>query len=292
MSISSSGFFMSDSVKIIQRPGAYEHPFTGKAMEFDPLGVQADRSGIVLHETGYDPANHNWNFPSVLSPFWRVYFNKEPSHCVVFGDDFYELGPDRIVLVPDHQQFHCLGQRPTPSFWLHFSFSRKPAADQPIPILLQPEAAELSLIDSLSRLIEAGNAPPGRIRGLSLALLNILISRPEIRWGPALPQQLVRLIRHIDESIGRKIPNNELAQRAGISVEGVYRLFRNHLGTSPAHYISQVRIRKASHLLLLHNRSIDEVAELTGFPNRAYFSRVFKQVTGTSPAAFRDRQRG
>ena len=280
---------MSNSVNIMPRPGAYEHPFSGLGLEFDPLGVQADRSGLVLHETGFDPANHDWNFPSVLSPFWRVYYNTERSHCVVFGDDFFELGPDHIVLIPDHQLFHCLGQHPTPSFWIHFSFDQKPARNQPIPIQLEPEETELGLISTLSEMV-VKQEPADRIRRLSMALLNILVARPEIKWRPALPQQLTMLIRHIDENIGRRIPNGELAQLAAISVEGIYRLFRSHLDTSPANYINQVRIRKASHLLLLHDRSIDKVAELTGFPNRAYFSRVFKQVTGTSPAAFRDRQ--
>jgi len=33
--------------------------------------------------------------------------------------------------------------------------------------------------------------------------------------------------------------------------------------------------------------SLDEIADKTGFPNRAYLSRVFKRVTGESPAHFR-----
>ncbi|VGO19195.1 helix-turn-helix domain-containing protein [Pontiella sulfatireligans] len=278
---------MSNSVKIIPRPGAYEHPFSGLGLEFDPLGVQADRTGLVLHETGYDRANSHWNFPSVLSPFWRVYYNAERSHCIVFGDAFYELGPDHIVLIPDHQLFHCLGQRPTPAFWVHFSFDQKPASDQPIPILLKPGKAELGLINSIRPLMQENSVPAERIRRLSLALLNVLVSRPEIRWRPALPVQLTMLIRHIDENAGRKIPNEELAKLAGISVEGIYRMFRNHLGASPTNYISQIRIRKASHLLKQNEYGIDEIAELTGFPNRAYFSRVFKQITGMSPGSYR-----
>ena len=288
MSISRTGFFMSDSVNIMRRDGAYEHPFSGDGVEFSPLGVQADHAGIVLHETGFDPCNSNWNFPSVLSPFWRIYYNTRRSHCVVFGDDCYELDPEHILLIPDRQLFHCLGQKPTPSFWIHFSFDRRLAPDQAVPILLRPEEFELGLIAQISSLILAGSLREyDRIRRLSLALINMLISRPEIQWGPILPELLVRLLVFIDEQAGCRLSNRELAQRAGISIEGVYRLFRNHLGVSPAVYVNQVRIRKASHLLLEHRCSMDEVAELCGFPNRAYFSRVFKKVTGISPAAFR-----
>jgi AraC-like DNA-binding protein len=40
-------------------------------------------------------------------------------------------------------------------------------------------------------------------------------------------------------------------------------------------------------LLLQTDQTIDVIAERTGFPNRAYFSRLFKRVTDESPAGFR-----
>jgi YesN/AraC family two-component response regulator len=37
--------------------------------------------------------------------------------------------------------------------------------------------------------------------------------------------------------------------------------------------------------------TLDAIAEECGFPNRAYFSRVFKRVTGDAPAGFRTKHR-
>jgi AraC-like DNA-binding protein len=193
-----------------------------------------------------------------------------------------------MVLIPDHQLFHCLGLQPTSSLWMHFSFDRRPAPDQAIPILLSPDSTELGLLDAIRALTESGDEDQhDRVYRLSTALLNVVLSRPEIRWRPAIPNRLAHLINFIEDHVREKIPNTRLARLAGISVEGIYRLFRHHMGTSPSQYISQVRIRKASHLLQKPDLSIDTIAEHTGFPNRAYFSRVFKQVTGVSPAAFR-----
>lgn len=279
---------MSDSVTLVNRVGAYEQPFSGVGVRFEPLGIEADQSGIVLHEAGFHPANDNWNFPSVFSPFWRLYYNTGGEHCVVFGEEFFTLDKDQLCLIPDHQLFHCLGLQPSSSFWLHFSFDRKPSRQQAIPILLEPDAVELGLIRKISGLI--GSESDGqvhRINRLGIALLNIVLSRQEMSWRPAIPRQLSRIIQYIEEHVGSRIPNERLAQLAGVSVESVYRLFRQHLGTSPAQHISQVRIRKASHLLLQEEYSIEQIAELTGFPNRAYFSRIFKQVTGVPPATFR-----
>ena len=50
-------------------------------------------------------------------------------------------------------------------------------------------------------------------------------------------------------------------------------------------------MREAARLLVQGDATLEAIAERTGFPNRAYFSRVFKQVTAESPAAFRRRHR-
>ncbi len=59
---------MSDSLAARVNLGAYDRPFSGVGIEFDPLGIQPGRTGITLHETGFHPANAGWNFPGVFSP--------------------------------------------------------------------------------------------------------------------------------------------------------------------------------------------------------------------------------
>ena len=67
------------------------------------------------------------------------------------------------------------------------------------------------------------------------------------------------------------------------------RFFRNFLGRSPAHYVTEIWVREAARLLLESNLNIDKVAEQSGFPNRFYLSRVFKVVSGETPAQFRSK---
>jgi transcriptional regulator GlxA family with amidase domain len=55
--------------------------------------------------------------------------------------------------------------------------------------------------------------------------------------------------------------------------------------------VTERRIREAARLLLQSDLTIEAIAETTGFPNRAYFSRVFAQVAGEAPAGFRRQHR-
>jgi hypothetical protein len=52
-------------------------------------------------------------------------------------------------------------------------------------------------------------------------------------------------------------------------------------------YIRKLRIEKALHLLDTTAYSMGEIAYLTGFSDQSHFTRIFKQHTGQSPAAYR-----
>ena len=273
--------------------GAYDQPFSGVGIEYFPLGVKPGRSGLTLHESGYLPDNADWNFPGVISPFWRLYYNTERGHCVLFGDRMVELTPDHLMLIPDHCLFHCLGQHPVPTFWLAFSFAEKLDQSMTIPVLLPVRDTELCLIRDLAAMVEADKVcePTEAIYRNSLALLHTVLARPELKWAPPMPAALEGIKTYIEEHIGGPLQNPALARQAGMSITGFERAFKRHFGVTAARFVSEMRVREASRRLLQTDDSIDAIAEATGFPNRAYFSRVFKKVTGEGPAGFRREHR-
>ena len=62
-------------------------------------------------------------------------------------------------------------------------------------------------------------------------------------------------------------------------------LFKEKTGYTPLQYLTEKRMENAKHLLSssdLHY-SISEIAELCGFEDIYYFSRVFKKNVGLSP---------
>ena len=280
---------MSDPITCRINRGAYDLPFSGVGIEYDPLGITPGRSGLTLHETGFMEANSRWNFPGVFSPFWRFYYNASRGHCVLFGDRMVELVPGVVMLIPPHCLFHCLGGNPVPTLWMAFSFTRRLHTDMLPPVLLEARDTELCLIRDLKELIRSNDEgmPTDAIYRNSIALLQVALSRPELRWQPPVPENMTRVIKHIESKLEAKFSGRDLARLAGMSPAGFNRVFRRLFGTSPAQYVTQMRVRKAACLLLQSNETIEYIAEKTGFTNRAYFSRVFLRVAGESPASFR-----
>jgi len=285
-------FVMSNRVEDRVNVGAYSFPYSGVGVEFRPLCLSDINHQPTLHEVGYLPNNSNWNFPAVLSPFWRLYYNLDRGHCIWLNDEVYELLPNRLYLIPDHVLFHCLGQQPVRHFWMAFSMPSRVDAAQVIPIELEPQEPEKILIQGIGNHILNHSVGDGTdsLFHEGMALLHLLLARSEIQWRAPLSQALNNLLQFIDLHAHETLPNKRLAAEAGMSVVSLCRAFQAHMHITPAHYVNQVRISKAGYLLEHSELSIDEIAETTGFPNRAYFSRVFKKMTSVSPAAFRKRK--
>jgi len=286
-----NGILVSNSARRACNRGAYSSPYSGVGEEFLPLGVMPGDAGFTLHETGYDPENCDWNFPRVLSPFWRLYYNARDGQRVLFEHRSVELTPEHLVLIPDRQLFHCQSDRPAPHLWLAFSVLQRPAATQSVPLLLPPTATEQALLRDLTCACAAGAAEERRRRIFhgSMALLHVVLSRPELRWQASAPQCVLETVRHIEQHYAEPLYIPALAARVALSTEALARWFKRAQGETIGQFIVKVRVRRAADLLAHTALSLEEVAERSGFPNRFYLSRVFKKITGAAPAEFRQR---
>lgn len=81
----------------------------------------------------------------------------------------------------------------------------------------------------------------------------------------------------------------DIAASAGISQREAFRCFRQVLGTTPTLYLLHHRIDNAARLLLETDQTVTEIALKSGFSNSSYMCKVFHEIHGMSPRAFRRR---
>lgn len=110
---------------------------------------------------------------------------------------------------------------------------------------------------------------------------------PASRSGLLVKRAVVYLHRHFHLQITRR----QVAHAAGMSEDYLSRLFHRELGLSPWDYLSRLRIQRAKERLRDTDDSVQAVARRVGFPDRAYFSRIFRRLTGQPPQAYRNRIR-
>lgn len=91
----------------------------------------------------------------------------------------------------------------------------------------------------------------------------------------------------ISEHLTQPLSLDGIGKELHISKYHLCRLFKCEYGVSVMNYIKQRRINLAKGLLLKSDKSISEIALLSGFADFSTFSRAFKDAAGTTPSAFR-----
>jgi AraC family transcriptional regulator len=126
--------------------------------------------------------------------------------------------------------------------------------------------------------------------GLANALLAILFDiRPEEeRRRPALSRAQLRLaLDHIDAHCLEPLRLADLARLVGVSETYFSHAFKAATGVPPHRFVMQERVRKAQVMIQTSKSSIGGIAAECGFSDQAHFSRVFRQVTGVTPALWK-----
>lgn len=107
-----------------------------------------------------------------------------------------------------------------------------------------------------------------------------------------LPPQTSALVKqaaaYLHQNYARSLARWEIAAGIGVSEDYLSRVFHQELGISPWDYLNRYRIAQAKEQLRQSHDSISQIAHRTGFPDPAYFSRVFRRLTGMSPRVYRD----
>ncbi len=83
------------------------------------------------------------------------------------------------------------------------------------------------------------------------------------------------------------VDERELSEFAGVSTSHMRRLFKEEFGVPPMRYLSEYRLNQAKKMLTDGSGSIQEIAEIVGFSEPAYFCRIFKKNFHLSPLAYR-----
>lgn len=119
---------------------------------------------------------------------------------------------------------------------------------------------------------------------MKILMITILRMRAEASTGE---QILDRTMEYLTNHYTEKITLEELAELEHISTSYLSRKFKQRTGVPVITYINRLRVEKARQLLMASLLDINEIAYQTGFDSPKYFHRVFKSVTGESPASFR-----
>ncbi|MBD0380166.1 response regulator [Paenibacillus sedimenti] len=91
----------------------------------------------------------------------------------------------------------------------------------------------------------------------------------------------------LDQHYHEDITLQDIANRFFLSREYISRKFKQEFEVNLSDYLGQIRMDKAKVLLQNPHLRISQVAEMVGYQDEKYFSKVFKKQVGISPNEYR-----
>ncbi|MEH6582905.1 MAG: arabinose operon transcriptional regulator AraC [Halioglobus sp.] len=256
---------------------------------------------------GYSESNEGqWNDYSVYRPGhkrgWGV-------HLTTAGAGRYnclrrtlEVGEGDLILMSP-EAFYDYGRSTSVSNWgVHWAIFQ--ADSRVVDLLNWPEvgagvhhlrcpAAEqmekfTDLFQEISRLSNQPDAGAVRLRHNLLEEILLRCQEfipPEQRGGVDRRVQLA--IDYIESHYTGEVTVEDVAAAASLSVSSLARLFKQHTGLTVLGWRDERRMALACEKVTHSRLRIAEIADLVGYQDQLYFSRVFRRHMGQPPSEYR-----
>ncbi|WP_124065916.1 AraC family transcriptional regulator [Clostridium sp. E02] len=226
---------------------------------------------------------------------------------VVLGQERIPFSPKSIMIVPPRLPHTTNSEEGTQGYWewlyvdmeqvLCNWFVKDPLSKKNILKQIQRTGYLLSGDEhpSLFRVIigiieEARMKKPyykDNIRGLLQAWLTELLrlSDAEVNVMRRRPHTALisDALNYISEQYLKEIKIKDLAVQCNMSESHFRRVFEDGMKMKPLEYINLIRIQQSCEFLKNTEKSMDEVAESSGFASVSAFNRNFKKVMSCSP---------
>lgn len=165
-------------------------------------------------------------------------------------------------------------------------------SNEMLPLQSMQELKEYySVVTTFKKLTEHWDAKLPGYEFISKAILQQLlyevfenIKKQTINYSTSL--KVERIINYMHQNISNRITLTELSELVQLSPTYLSRTFKETTGYSIIEFFNKMKIDKGKELIIEGNRKIKEIAEILGFKDEFYFSRIFKKFEGISPSEY------
>lgn len=164
--------------------------------------------------------------------------------------------------------------------------------DQIVYALRAAAAVDERSLDELQQSLQRAASEANTLDELSAAYRTVVsdvvlaMSRPH---EAGQERSVRRAIAFIRDHVGEPLTLAKVARVAGFAPNYFCKVFAQREKTTFQRYVRQRRIERAERMLVTTTFSAEQIARLCGFGSRTHFHRAFKQSSGLSPVAYRNR---
>lgn len=245
-----------------------------------------NRSEVVTHR------------PKGRKDYQLLYIASGKGHFFIHGEEKTVSAGNIIIYLPDQpQEYVYYRADQTDVYWVHFTGNEVEEILKYYNINLQNNILYIGTSPDYQWLFgqmiqELQLCRPRYDELISLQLRNIfvLISRAIMsakKFSSTSEKEVAFAMHYFRKNYNTEISIEEYSESRGLSNCWFIQCFKEITGSSPLQYILKLRISNAQSLLENTDYTITEIANMVGYTNSLYFSRLFHKYIGMSPKEYR-----
>lgn len=98
---------------------------------------------------------------------------------------------------------------------------------------------------------------------------------------------IFKAMNFIRNNFSKSITLEDVSNQVGLNSSYFSKMFKDETGESYTDYLNRARVEGSKHLLNQSSFSLVDIAQMVGFNDQSYFTKIFKKIVGVSPGKFR-----
>ena len=125
------------------------------------------------------------------------------------------------------------------------------------------------------------------IKSLCYALISGFVYRNEFIEKQLNTEIFGKIVNYLENNFDREISLKTLCKFLGYNYAYTSRLFKAYFNASFSDLLNQYRFEQAKKLIALEDRTLTDIGMASGFQSIRNFNRVFKELSGMTPAEYK-----
>lgn len=190
----------------------------------------------------------------------------------------------KIIIVPPYTEHSSLPDTNPVRIYINGEFNQIFNLHSPV-IISDTKDKEGTTLAQMIYKNRYGN--PEYVSSLCNAFAHFLLQ--SIKFDDNISLTVKELINEITDNFhDSNLSLSHILNKSGYAEDYIRAHFKKITGKTPTEFLTSIRIRHACYLIDVYKNSLSlsQIAEKCGFTDYVYFSRRFKQFTGTSPQKY------
>lgn len=271
-------------------------------LEFMYLDHQ--NTDLYLSHCGMQQCNPNHSYGNIARPEYHL-------HVILDGEGYYQIHDKKyalkrgqlFIIPPDVSDYMYQADNAHPWYyaWVAVNGAKagyymKQAGFDPTHVVRDanlPPEEYTGLIYEMLKSSQLTFANELDRAGYLFLLMSLLIESNGLiqvrnHYQNSNDTYIAQALQYIQFNYNRNIQVNDIACYVGINRSYFSSLFKQKMDISPKKYLQKFRIEKAKVMLAESTEPVSEIARKAGLKDPFVFSKLFKQIEGISPRAYRN----